>query len=40
MAKYSIEFYSKSLFRKVDIKVTIPSLNLRGSIAKIGRAHV
>ena len=33
MAKYSIEFYSKSLFRKVDIKVTIPSLNLRGSIA-------
>ena len=32
MAKYSIEFNSKSLYRKVNIKVTIPSLGLKGSM--------
>ena len=33
MAKYSIEFYSKSLLRKVEIKALIPSLNLHGTLS-------
>ena len=33
MAKYSIEFYSKSLLRKVEIRALIPSLNLHGTLS-------
>ena len=33
MAKYSIEFYSKSLLRKVQIKALIPSLNLKETLS-------
>lgn len=33
MAKYTIEFYSKSLLRKVQVRALIPSLNLQGTLA-------
>ena len=33
MARYQIDFYSKSLLRRVDIRVNIPSNNLHDSIS-------
>ena len=32
MARYSIDFYSKALLRKINIRVTIPSLNLQETL--------